>query len=111
MMEPSGVASAEEAKVENLADHLRIEITAAGTVCATPCCRTMTRRAADLRPGLAPLVVHEIYQLLSAVADGGIYASLAPALMIAVTLAVSILVFLFFRFAPGHLPSSAPPSI
>jgi hypothetical protein len=38
MMEQYGVASAEEVKVENLADHLRIEITAAGTVCATPCC-------------------------------------------------------------------------
>jgi hypothetical protein len=36
MMEQYGVASAEEVKVENLADHLRIEITAAGTVCATP---------------------------------------------------------------------------
>ena len=36
MMEQYGVASAEEVKVENLADHLRIEITAAGTACATP---------------------------------------------------------------------------
>jgi branched-subunit amino acid ABC-type transport system permease component len=48
--------------------------------------------------GLAPLGVQEIYQLLSGVADGGIYARLALALMIAVTLAVLILVFLFFRF-------------
>jgi len=38
MMEQYQVASAEEVKVENLADRLRIEITAAGTVCATPCC-------------------------------------------------------------------------
>jgi hypothetical protein len=38
IMEPCGVASAEEVEVENLADHLRIEITAAGTLCATPCC-------------------------------------------------------------------------
>jgi hypothetical protein len=36
MMEQYGVAWAEEVKVENLADRLRIEITAAGTVCATP---------------------------------------------------------------------------
>ena len=35
-MEQYRVASAEEVKVENLADRLRIEITAAGTVCATP---------------------------------------------------------------------------
>jgi hypothetical protein len=34
--EQYGVASTEKAKVENLADRLRIEITAAGTVCATP---------------------------------------------------------------------------
>ena len=38
--------------------------------------------------GLAPLVVQEIYELLSGVADGGIYASLALALMIDLTLAV-----------------------
>jgi hypothetical protein len=38
MMEQHGVASAEEVNAENLADHLRIEITAAGTMCATPCC-------------------------------------------------------------------------
>ena len=36
MMEQYGVASAEEVKVENLADRLKIEITAAGPVCATP---------------------------------------------------------------------------
>jgi SAM-dependent methyltransferase len=37
MMEHYGVASAEEVTVDNLADRLRIEMTAAGTVCATPC--------------------------------------------------------------------------
>lgn len=37
MMEHYGVASAEEVLVESLADRLRIEMTAAGTVCATPC--------------------------------------------------------------------------
>ena len=37
MMEHYGVASAEEVMVDNLADRLRIEMTAAGTVCATPC--------------------------------------------------------------------------
>jgi len=57
--------------------------------------------------GLAPLVVQEIYQLLSGVADGGIYASLALTLMIAVTLAVLILVFLFFRFTPLGLAMRA----
>jgi hypothetical protein len=36
MTEQYGVASAEEVKVENLVDRLKIEITAAGTVCATP---------------------------------------------------------------------------
>ena len=55
MMEQYGVTSAEEVKVENLADHLRIEITAAGTVCATPCCRTMTRRAAGPSAGSRPV--------------------------------------------------------
>ena len=37
MMEHYGLASAEEVMVDNLADRLRIEMTAAGTVCATPC--------------------------------------------------------------------------
>ena len=37
MMEHYGVASAEEVMVDNLADRLRMEMTAAGTVCATPC--------------------------------------------------------------------------
>jgi SAM-dependent methyltransferase len=37
MMEHYGVASAQEVMVDNLADRLRIEMTAAGTVCATPC--------------------------------------------------------------------------
>ena len=37
MMEHYGVASAEEVMVDNLADRLRIEMTTAGTVCATPC--------------------------------------------------------------------------
>jgi hypothetical protein len=36
MMEQSGLASPEKVKVEHLADRLRIEITAAGTVSATP---------------------------------------------------------------------------
>jgi SAM-dependent methyltransferase len=36
MMELYGVASAEEVMVDNLADRLRVEMTAAGTVCATP---------------------------------------------------------------------------
>lgn len=37
MMEHYGVASAEEVMVDDLADRLRIEMIAAGTVCATPC--------------------------------------------------------------------------
>jgi hypothetical protein len=37
MMEHYGVASADEVLVDDLADRLRIEMTAAGTVCATPC--------------------------------------------------------------------------
>ena len=37
MMEHYGVASVEEVMVDNLADRLRMEMTAAGTVCATPC--------------------------------------------------------------------------
>jgi len=37
MMEHYGVASAEEVMVDNLADRLRVEMTATGTVCATPC--------------------------------------------------------------------------
>jgi ubiquinone/menaquinone biosynthesis C-methylase UbiE len=37
MMEHYGVASAEEVMVDNLADRLRIQMTAAGTICATPC--------------------------------------------------------------------------
>ena len=37
MIERYGVASAEEVMVDNLADRLRTEMTAAGTVCATPC--------------------------------------------------------------------------
>jgi SAM-dependent methyltransferase len=37
MMEHYGVASGEEVMVDNLADRLRIEMTAAGTVCAAPC--------------------------------------------------------------------------
>jgi ABC-type molybdenum transport system ATPase subunit/photorepair protein PhrA len=88
MMEQHGVASAEEVKVENLADH---------TQNRDDSCRNGVRDAM-LRPklllldepsfGLAPLVVQEIYQLLSGVADGGIYASLALALMIDLTLAV-----------------------
>ena len=86
MMEQYGVASAEEVKVENLADRLRIEITAAGTVCATPCCGRSSCCSTSHR--LVSLVVQEIYQLLSGVADGGIYASLALALMIDLTLAV-----------------------
>jgi SAM-dependent methyltransferase len=36
MMEHYGVASAEEVMVDNLADRLRVEMTAVGTVCATP---------------------------------------------------------------------------
>ena len=36
MMERYGVASAEEVMVDNLADRLRADMTAAGTVCATP---------------------------------------------------------------------------
>ena len=36
MMEHYGVASREEVMVDNLADRLRVEMTAAGTVCATP---------------------------------------------------------------------------
>ncbi len=36
MMEHYGVASAEEVMVDNLADRLRVEMTAAGTVCAAP---------------------------------------------------------------------------
>ena len=86
MMEQFGVAWAEEVKVENLADRLRIEIIAAGTVCATPCCGRSSCCSTCHR--LVSLVVQEIYQLLSGVADGGIYASLALALMIDLTLAV-----------------------
>lgn len=37
MMEQYGIATAEEVMVDNLADRLRTEMTAAGTVCATPC--------------------------------------------------------------------------
>jgi hypothetical protein len=37
MMEYHGVASAEEVMVDNLAEHLRMEMTAAGTVYVTPC--------------------------------------------------------------------------
>ena len=37
MMELYRVASAQEVMVDNLADRLRIEMTAAGTICATPC--------------------------------------------------------------------------
>jgi SAM-dependent methyltransferase len=37
MMEHYGVASAEQVMVDTLADRLRIEMTTAGTVCATPC--------------------------------------------------------------------------
>jgi SAM-dependent methyltransferase len=37
MIESYGVASADEVMVDNLADRLRMEMTAAGTVCATPC--------------------------------------------------------------------------
>jgi SAM-dependent methyltransferase len=37
MMEHYGVASAEEVMVDDLADRLRMEMTAAGAVCATPC--------------------------------------------------------------------------
>jgi SAM-dependent methyltransferase len=37
MMEYYGVASAQEVMVDNLADRLRVEMTASGTVCATPC--------------------------------------------------------------------------
>jgi SAM-dependent methyltransferase len=37
MIERYGVASAEEVMVDKLADRLRAEMTAAGTVCATPC--------------------------------------------------------------------------
>src|SRR5262249_2856514 len=37
VMERYGVASPEEVMVDNLADRLRIGMTAAGTVCATPC--------------------------------------------------------------------------
>jgi hypothetical protein len=88
MMEQHGVASAEEVKAENLADHLGIEITARGTVCATPSCGRSSCCSTEPSFGLAPLVVQEIYQLLSGVADGGIYASLALALMIDLTLAV-----------------------
>jgi SAM-dependent methyltransferase len=36
MMEHYGVASAEEVNVDNLAERLRVEMTTAGTVCATP---------------------------------------------------------------------------
>jgi ABC-type molybdenum transport system ATPase subunit/photorepair protein PhrA len=88
MMEQYGVASAEEVKVENLADH---------TQNRDHSCRNGVRDAM-LRPklllldeasfGLAPFVAQEIYQLLSGVADGGVYASLALALMIDLTLAV-----------------------
>src|SRR5262245_39518163 len=86
MMEQYGVASAEEVKVENLADH---------TQNRDHRCRNGVRDAM-LRPKLCcstshrlvSLVVQEIYQLLSGVADGGIYASLALALMIDLTLAV-----------------------
>jgi SAM-dependent methyltransferase len=37
MMEHFGVASAKEVMVDDLADRLRTEMSAAGTVCATPC--------------------------------------------------------------------------
>ena len=57
MMEPYGVASAEEVKVENLADHLRIEITAAATVCATPCCGRSSCCSTSHRSVSPPLVV------------------------------------------------------
>jgi len=37
MMEHYGIVSAEEVMVDNLAERLKMEMTAAGTVCATPC--------------------------------------------------------------------------
>jgi hypothetical protein len=36
MMEHYGIVSAEEVMVDNLAERLKMEMTAAGTVCATP---------------------------------------------------------------------------
>ena len=66
MMEQYGVASAEEVKVENLADRLRIEITAAGTVCATPCAAEVLLLD-EPSFGLAPLVVQEIFRILRSI--------------------------------------------
>jgi hypothetical protein len=64
MMEQYEVASAEEVKVENLADHLRIEITAAGTVWATPCCGRSSRCSTSHRSVSPPLVVQETFRIL-----------------------------------------------
>jgi hypothetical protein len=99
MMEQRGVASAEEVKAENLADHLRIEITARGTACATPSCGRSSCCSTSHRL-ISPVGRTRDLPIALGVADGGIYASLALALMIAVTLAVLILVFLFFRYTP-----------
>ena len=71
MMEQYGVASAEEVKVENLADHLRIEITAAGTVCATPCCGRSSCCSTSHRSVSPPLVVQETFRILRTINRNG----------------------------------------
>ena len=71
MMEQYGVASAEEVKVENLADHLRIEITAAGTVCATPCCGRNSCCSTSHCSVSPPLVVQETFRILRTINRNG----------------------------------------
>jgi len=71
MMEQYGGASAEEVKVENLADHLRIEITAAGTVCATPCGGRSSCCSTSHRSVSPPLVVQETFRILRTINRNG----------------------------------------
>ena len=71
MMEQYGVASAEEVKVENLADHLRIEITAAGTVRATPCGGRSSCCSTSHRSVSPPLVVQETFRILRTINRNG----------------------------------------
>ena len=69
-MEPYGVASAEEVKVENLADHLRIEITAAER-CAR---RHATAEAPAARRAIVrsrPFGRQEIFRILRTINRNG----------------------------------------